>query len=67
LNVIERLWKFTKKKILNAVYYETPAKFHEAVTDFFNRVSTKYCSELNKLFALNFQFFDDPNAQNMAA
>jgi transposase len=67
LNVIERLWKYTKKKILNTVYYETPAKFHEAVTDFINRVSTKYCSELNKLFALNFHFFDDLNAQNMAA
>ena len=25
LNIIERLWKFTKKKILYAKYYETPA------------------------------------------
>jgi transposase len=30
LNIIERLWKFTKKKILFAKYYETPTKFHLA-------------------------------------
>jgi transposase len=30
LNIIERLWKFTKRKILYAKYYDTPAKFHSA-------------------------------------
>ena len=33
LNIIERLWKFTKKKILYAKYYETPAKFHNAIAN----------------------------------
>ncbi len=42
LNIIERLWKFTKRKILYAKYYDTPAKFHSAITGFFNDVSSKY-------------------------
>lgn len=30
LNIIERLWKFTKTSILYAKYYDTPDKFHQA-------------------------------------
>ena len=32
LNIIERLWKFTRKKILYEKYYETLAKFHNLLT-----------------------------------
>jgi transposase len=31
LNIIERLWKWTKKDCLNCKYYETFAKFKEAI------------------------------------
>jgi transposase len=34
LTIMERLWKFTKKQILYAEYYDTPDKFHDAVKDF---------------------------------
>ncbi|MDR0572549.1 MAG: IS630 family transposase, partial [Tannerella sp.] len=56
LNIIERLWKFTKKKILYGQYYENPNLFHLAIRDFFSTVSTKYETELKSLLTLNFQF-----------
>jgi transposase len=67
LNIIERLWRFTKNKILYGKYYETPQKFHEAIRSFFETVSIKYETELKNLLTLNFQFFDTSNAQNQAA
>lgn len=35
LNIIERLWKFTKKKVLYAKYYSKAEEFHEAIENFF--------------------------------
>jgi len=67
LNIIERLWKFTKKKILNGEYYQTPKKFHDAIRGFFDTVGTKYQAEIENLLTLNFQLFDDSNAQNYTA
>ena len=61
LNIIERLWKFTKKTILYAKYYETPAKFHLAITNFFQIINQKYNSELKDLLTLKFQFFEKEN------
>ena len=61
LNIIERLWKFTKKKILYAKYYETPHKFHTAITGFFQTVNQKYNADLQKLLTLKFQFFENQN------
>ena len=66
LNIIERLWKFTKKKILYGKYYDTPAKFHETISDFFLAVNDKYQLDLLKLLTLKFQFFDCGYAQNFA-
>lgn len=62
LNIIERLWKFTKKKILYAKYYETPAKFHAAITGFFQTINQKHNDELKNLLTLKFQFFQNQNA-----
>jgi len=61
LNIIERLWKFTKKTILYAKYYETPHKFHTAITGFFQTVHQKYNPDLQKLLTLKFQFFQNQN------
>lgn len=63
LNIIERLWKFTKKKILYAKYYETPDKFHAAITNFFQTVNQKYNPDLNNLLTLKFQFFQNKPAE----
>lgn len=61
LNIIERLWKFTKKKILYAKYYDTPTKFHNAIIDFFQTVNYKYQDELKKILSLKFQSFNNEN------
>ena len=63
LNIIERLWKFTKKKILYAKYYETPTHFHNAITEFFQTINQKYKDDLKNLLTLNFQFFENQNAE----
>ena len=63
LNIIERLWKFTKKKILYAKYYETPIIFHQAITGFFQTINQKYNADLNKLLTLKFQFFENKPAE----
>jgi len=66
LNIIERLWKFTKKKILYAKYYSTPILFHNAVNTFFQFVNLKHNLELRNLLTLNFQFFQNQNVLNYA-
>lgn len=61
LNIIERLWKFTKKQILYARYYERPKDFHKAITDFFDTINLRYQQQLQSLITLKFQFFDNAN------
>jgi len=53
LNLIERYWKFFKKKVLNNQYYETFEEFKLACKSFF-RKRKKYLSELQTLLAENF-------------
>jgi transposase len=63
LNIIERLWKFTKKKVLYAKYYDSPGKFHDAITTFFQTANQNFNSELNTLLTLKFQFFQHQDAE----
>lgn len=63
LNIIERLWKFTKKKVLYAKYYESPIKFHTAINGFFQTVNQKYTVDLKSLLTLKFQFFENKPAE----
>jgi transposase len=63
LNIIERLWKFTKKKILYAKYYNNPEGFHQAIKSFFNNINRNYRQELKSLLTLKFQFFDKENSR----
>lgn len=53
LNLIERYWKFFKKKVLNNHYYETFAEFKRACEEFF-RKRKKYLPELQTLLTENF-------------
>lgn len=54
LNLIERLWKFLKKKLKKNVYYNTFKKFLNAIYDFFKSIDD-YREELEKLLTLNFE------------
>lgn len=67
LNVIERLWKITKKEILNARYYDAPRKFHQAIIAFFQNINQNHNQELLELLTLNFQFLDENIAHSYAA
>jgi transposase len=55
LNLIERLWKFVKKKCLYNVYYETFDEFVAGITDCLDRVDTDYKEKLATLMQPNFQ------------
>lgn len=54
LNLIERLWKFLKKKVRKDRYYDTFEKFEEAVCKFFKNIE-QYEPELKSLLTLNFE------------
>jgi transposase len=55
LNIIERLWKFYKKKILYNKYYETFEEFKKQTQDFFENIAD-YSTELKSLLRDNFYF-----------
>jgi len=57
LNLIERLWGFMQRKILNGVYYDTYSKFKQAIHSFFENID-QYEQELKSLMTLNFQIID---------
>lgn len=60
LNLIERLWKWTKKDCLNCQYYETFALFKEAIDRTLRKIENhERKKELDALFALNFQLYDN--------
>jgi hypothetical protein len=56
LNIIERLWKFFKKKILYNTYYEKFEDFVAACQGFF-RCRTKYAKELRPLLKENVHLY----------
>lgn len=56
LNLIERLWKFFKKKVLYNKYYSTFSEFKSACMEFFHKKNLrKYNKELDSLLTENFQ------------
>ena len=67
LNIIERVWKFTKKKVLYGKFYESPEQFHRAIKTFFEQINQKYVSELETLLTLKFQIIKEYNAQKVTA
>jgi transposase len=59
LNLIERLWRFMKRKAAYGRYHPTFADFQAAVQDVLDRVPTTHANKLASLMTLNFQEFDD--------
>lgn len=57
LNIIERLWKFVKKKCLWSKYYADFKDFKMAISDCLNQTHTTYKNELKTLLTLKFQMF----------
>jgi len=59
LNLIERLWKFTKKKALQSRHHTNYADFHAAVDQCLDQIATEHKQEISSLMTLNFQTFQD--------
>jgi transposase len=57
LNIIERVWKFIKKKALNSRYYETFFDFRTAILKAVENCNDAWEDELASLLTLNFQTF----------
>jgi transposase len=57
LNLIERLWKFTKKKALYSKYYATFDDFQHAINTLLNNAHLTHREELDSLLTLEFQTF----------
>jgi transposase len=60
LNIIERLWKWTKKDCLNCKYYSKVSEFTDAIN--YSLMKTKNKENKNELdtqLSLNFQLYDN--------
>jgi len=58
LNLIERLWKFVKKKVLHGKYYPTFEEFKNALEQFLNNLNNLK-RHLASLLTWNFQSFEN--------
>ena len=54
LNLIERLWKFLRKKVINTGIYRSKEEFRRAVRSFFENIAD-FREELESLLTLNFR------------
>lgn len=59
LNLIERLWRFVKRKAAYGRYHPTFADFRAAIQEVLDQVPTTHADKLASLMTLNFQEFDD--------
>ena len=57
LNLIERLWKFVKKRALNNRYYDTFGAFQTGIATCLANLDTQHKSEIASLMTLRFQTF----------
>jgi len=65
LNLIERLWKFVKKKCLYSKYYGNFADFRATILGCLNEMRGTHRDEIRSLLTLKFQTFE--NTKPMAA
>jgi transposase len=59
LNLIERLWKFTKRRSLYGRYHPTFADFRAAIEQTLADIPTQHAADLASLMTLNFQRFEN--------
>jgi transposase len=65
LNLIERLWKFVKKKCLYSKFYDNFEDFKASILGCLNELQGKHRDEIRSLLTLKFQTFE--NRKPMAA
>jgi transposase len=59
LNLIERLWKFIKRRAVYGRYHPTFADFQAAIQQTLDGLSTTHAEQLKTLMTLKFQTFED--------
>lgn len=67
LNLVERVWKFIRKKSLNCKYYETFDEFKLAILGCIEKFNGEYKSELESLLTWTFQTFPAGETEGKAA
>ena len=67
LNLIERVWKFIRKKSLNCKYYDTFDAFKLAILGCIEKFSGEYKAELESLLTWTFQTFPTEESTEKAA
>jgi transposase len=63
LNLIERLWKLTKKECLNSKYYTDFSLFSRAISTFLTSMGSTHKKQLDSLLTLKFQLFTEEQVQ----
>lgn len=64
LNLIERSWKFVKKKVLYNQYYPRYEQFCLAITNCLEQTDSAYKEELDTLLVAKFQSFQNVTVQS---
>jgi len=59
LNLVERPWKFIKRRALFGRYHPTFAQFQAAIQEGLDGLSTTHAEKLKSLMTLKFQRFED--------
>ena len=59
LNLIERIWKFTKKQCLNSKHYSNFELFRNTIYNFLTTMHDAHATELSTLLTLKFQMFTE--------
>ena len=64
LNLIERLWKFVKKEVLNSRHHQDFPKFRQAIDGCLAKLTTKHQQKLDTLLTHNFQTWNNVSLLN---
>lgn len=64
LNLIERLWKFVKKEVLNSRHHQDFKKFQQAIDGCLAAMPTNHRDKLATLLTHNFQTWDNVSILN---
>lgn len=59
LNLIERLWKFTKKTVLNSRHQGSFAEFRQTINQCLDELQTTHRTPIQSLMTLKFQTFEN--------
>jgi transposase len=64
LNLIERVWKLVKSKVLNSAYFETFDNFCKNISRCIDCLHTDFTNDMNSLVTAKFHIADDYDVIN---